>query len=121
MEKYNGEEELKLHYTTLNYKMEMKTTLNSVLLQFGNPRGVFIATREEGGQLETAGQNLKCRQAHMAAKSRPWPHFRGHVMAVRAVLRAARCPVSSDARFLVFRPWFCRISSSRSMAIHVGF
>ena len=58
--------------------MEMKTTLNSVYLAEGDPRGVFIGTRGKGGQLEKAGQKHGRSRAHMAA---------------RAALRVARCPV----------------------------
>jgi len=58
--------------------MEWKTTPNSAYLLSENPKGVFIATREEGGQLETAGQKHGRSHAHMA---------------VRAALRVARCLV----------------------------
>ena len=56
--------------------MKMKTTLNSVYLPTEEPRGVFIGTREEGGQGTNPGPKSGAR--------------RGHVVAAHAALRAAR-------------------------------
>ena len=77
-EKYKEEEEEKLHYTTLNYKMKMRTTLNLAYLPLWNPRGVFIGTREEERQGTNPGPKRGAR--------------RGHVAVARAALRAARSP-----------------------------
>ena len=57
-EKYNWEEELKLHYTTLNYKMKILNYPKPCISPAESPKGVFIGTRE-GGQ----GDN-------------PWPEAR---------------------------------------------
>ena len=76
--------------------MEMKTTLNSVSPKLWNPRGVFIAIREEGGQGTNPGPKRRARRGRMAAKTRPKPRFRGHQVTARAALRAARslfCPL----------------------------
>ena len=79
MENTREEEEEKLHYTTLNYKMENENYPKPCISPTLEPRGVFIGTREEGGQLETAGQKHG--------------RSRGHTGAARAALRAARGPV----------------------------
>ena len=71
MENTREEEEEKLHYNTLNYKMEMKTTLKLCISSLGNPRGVFIATREEGGQGTNPGPKRRARRGRMAAETRP--------------------------------------------------
>ena len=73
------EEEEKLHYTTLNYKMEMRTILNLAYIQLWNPMGVFIGTRGTGGQGTNPGPKRD--------------RSRGHTGVVRAALRAARGPV----------------------------
>ena len=79
MENTREEEEEKLHYTTLNYKMEMKLLLKLCISLLWNPRGVFIATREERGQGTGPGPKRG--------------RGRGHTGAARAMLRAARGPV----------------------------
>ena len=79
----------------------MKTTLNSVYLQLWNPRGVYIGTREEGGQ----GTNPGPKRGRS----------RGHTVAARAALRAARgpvCPLSGPVPGFYFAALgFHRISS----------
>ena len=69
----------------------MKTTPNSVYPQLWNPRGVFIASREEGGQGTNPGPKRGAR--------------RGPVAAARAALRAARSPFClltvSDPGFII--------------------
>ena len=74
----------------------MKTTPKTLYIFNSRTQGVFIATREEGGQ----GTNPGPKRGRS----------RGHKVAARAALRAARClfcpPVSSCARFLVSNPWF---------------
>ena len=67
------------HYTTLNYKMKMRTTLNLAYLPTLEPRGVFIGTREEGGQRTNPGPKRG--------------RGRGYPWATRAALPAAHCPV----------------------------
>ena len=93
MENTREEEEEKLHYTTLNYKMEMKLLLKLCISPVWNPRGVFIATREEGGQ-ETSPGPTRGRG-------------RGHTRTARAALRAARClvcPLSAPVPGFWFQP-----------------
>ena len=50
MENIREEEEEKLYYTTLNYKMEMKTTLKHCISSALKPPWVFIGTRGKGSQ-----------------------------------------------------------------------
>ena len=69
----------------------MKTTLNSVYPQLRNPRGVFIGAKGTGGQGTNPGPKYDRGRGRTAAKTRPKPHFRGHNVAARAALRAARC------------------------------
>ena len=91
-EKYKEEEEEKLHYTTLNYKIENENYPKLCISSTLEPRGVFIATREGGPGGQPLAQNA-------TAKMWPRPRFRGHMMAARAALRAARClvcPLSGD-------------------------
>ena len=115
MENTREEEEEKLHYTTLNYKMEMKLLLKLCIYPTLEPQGVFIATREEGGQ-ET-GPGPKCGRGRgcTAAETRPRPRFRGPTRAARAALRAARgpvCPLSGPVPgFWFAAPGFDKISS----------
>ena len=68
------EEEEKLHYPTLNYKMEIKLLLNSVYLQLWNPKGVFIGTRGTGARDKPwpeARRGMAAKMRHFAVFSRP--------------------------------------------------
>ena len=56
----------------------MKTTPKTLHIQLWNPRGVFIGTREEGGQGTNPSPKRRAR--------------RGPLVAARAALRAARGP-----------------------------
>ena len=67
MESTREEEEEKLHYTTLNYKIEMKLLLKLCISLLWNPRGVFIAIREEGGQGTNPGPKRRARAAAILA------------------------------------------------------
>ena len=58
MDNTREEEEEKLHYTTLNYKIEIRTILKLCISPSLEPRGVFIATTERG------------------ARDKPWPKMR---------------------------------------------
>ena len=73
--------------------MKMKTTLKLCMSLLKNPMGVFIATREERGKGTGPGPKRGWGRGRTAAKTRPRPRFRGHTVAARAALRAARCPV----------------------------
>ena len=77
----------------------MKTTPNSTYSRSGNPKGVFIATREEGGQGTNPGPKRRTRRGRMAA---------------RVELRAARgpfCSLSESGPGFVFAaPGFDEIS-----------
>ena len=108
------EEEEKLHYTTLNYKMKMKLLLKLCIYSTLEPKGVFIGTREEGGQGTNPGPKRRARRDRTAAETRPKPHFRGHQVVARAALRVARslvCPLSvPEPGFGFAAPGFDEIS-----------
>ena len=111
MKNTREEEEEKLHYTALNYKMEMKLLLKLSISLLKNPRGVFIATREEEGQGTGPGPKRG--------------RGRGHTRVARAALRAARgsvCPLSGPVPDFVFvAPDFHRISSLGQWLSLIGF
>ena len=78
--------------------MEIKTTLKLCISPLWNPRGVFIGTREEGGQRTSPGPKRG--------------RGRGHTVAARAALGAAHylvCPLSA----LVPGFWFAAPSFDR--------
>ena len=91
--------------------MEMKTTPNFAYPCSETPGGVFIATREEGGQGTGPGPKRG--------------RGRGHTRAARAALRAARgpvCPLSGPVPGFVFAaPSFYRISSLGQWLSLIGF
>ena len=103
--------------TTLYYpKLQNRNETTPKTLHIFNsetPGGVFIATREEGDQGTNPGRKRRVRRDRMAAETRLWPRFRGHRVARRAALRAARCPFyplsASNAGF-----WFCAPSFDES-------
>ena len=101
MENTREEEEEKLYYTTLNYKMEMKLLLKLCISPVWNPRGVFIATREEGDLGTSPGPKRG--------------GGRGPTRAARAALQSARgpvCPLSGSVPGFWFAALgFDRISS----------
>ena len=95
----------------------MRTTLNLAYLQRRNPRGVFIATREEGGQ-ET-GPGPKCGRGRgcTAAETRPRPRFRSPLGARAPALWATcfpRGPLSPGA--YKYPPGVFSLSRSRVRA-----
>ena len=63
----------------------MKTTLNSIYLPSENPRGVFIGTREEGGQGTNPGPKRRARRGRVR---------RFEPRAVLSVSCQFQCPVS---------------------------
>ena len=77
MENTREEEEEKLHYTTLNYKMKKKNYPKPCISSTLDPKGVFIGTRGTGGQGTNPGPK----------------RGRGHTGAARAALQVARGPV----------------------------
>ena len=82
MENIREEEEEKLHYTTLNYKMEMKLLLKLCISPTLEPRGGIYSHQGRGGPGDKPWP--KPRRA-----LRPYsrgPRFRGHVVAARAAL-----------------------------------
>ena len=112
MENTKEEEEEKLHYTTLNYKMKMKLLLKLCMFLLWNPKGVFIGIRGTGGQGTNPGPKRAarraprpygCGNAAWAAFSRP---LGGRARDASRRARSFRSPVRFCFQFLIFGPWF---------------
>ena len=72
----------------------MKTTPKTLHIPSLEPRGVFIATREEGGQGTGPGPKRGRGHGRTAAKTRPGPRFRGHTAEAPAAFWARACPLA---------------------------
>ena len=98
-ENTSEEEEEKLHYTTLNYKMEMKLLLKLC---------IYPTLEPQGGTYR--------HQGNRGPGDKPWPEAARapRPMAARAALRAARgpiCPLSASVPGFGFAaPCFDKIS-----------